>query len=90
VINIGSGKAVTIGEMAAQIIQLTGEEASVEVDAKRVRPEGSEVMQLLCNNSKAKELLGWEPRTSFRDGLLEVIKFVQENLGLYKPDIYTV
>jgi NAD dependent epimerase/dehydratase len=90
VINIGSGRGVTIGETAAQIIKLTGEDASIEVDTKRVRPEGSEVMELLCNNSKAKELLGWEPRISFSDGLLEVIRFVEENLSLYKPDIYNV
>jgi NAD dependent epimerase/dehydratase len=90
VINIGSGTAVTIGETAEQIIKLIGTEASIEVDAKRVRPEGSEVMELLCNNSKAKELLGWEPRISLRDGLQRVIAFVEENIGLYKPDIYNV
>jgi NAD dependent epimerase/dehydratase len=90
VINIGSGRAVTIGETAAQIIQLIGEEVSIEADPKRVRPEGSEVMELLCNNAKAKELLGWEPRISLSDGLQEVIRFIEENLSLYKPDIYNV
>lgn len=90
VVNIGSGTAVTIGETAEQIIRLIGKDASIEVDPRRVRPEGSEVMELLCNNAKAKQLLGWEPRISFKDGLQRVITFVAANLGLYKPDIYNV
>jgi NAD dependent epimerase/dehydratase len=90
VVNIGSGTAVTIGETAEQIIRLIGKDASIEVDTKRVRPEGSEVMELLCNNAKAKQLLGWEPTISFKDGLQRVITFVEANLGLYKPDIYNV
>jgi NAD dependent epimerase/dehydratase len=90
VINIGSGTAVTIGETAEQIIRLIGKEASIEVEPKRIRPEGSEVMELLCNNAKAKELLGWEPTISFKDGLQRVITFIEANLGLYKPDIYNV
>jgi nucleoside-diphosphate-sugar epimerase len=90
VINIGSGTAVTIGETAEQIIRLIGKEASIEVEGKRIRPEESEVMELLCNNAKAKQLLGWEPTISFQDGLQRVIAFVEANLGLYKPDIYNV
>jgi NAD dependent epimerase/dehydratase len=90
VVNIGSGTAVTIGETAEQIIGLIGKDASIEVDTKRVRPEGSEVMELLCNNAKAKQMLGWEPTISFKDGLQRVITFVEANLGLYKPDIYNV
>jgi NAD dependent epimerase/dehydratase len=90
VINIGSGTAVTIGETAEQIIKLMGKEASIEVDTNRVRPEASEVMALLCNNSKAKELLGWEPKIAFRDGLKSAIAFVEENLAHYKPDTYSV
>jgi NAD dependent epimerase/dehydratase len=90
VINIGSGTAVTIGETAEHIIRLLGKEVSIEVETKRIRPEGSEVMELLCNNAKAKQLLGWEPTISFKDGLQRVITFVEANLGLYKPDIYNV
>jgi NAD dependent epimerase/dehydratase len=90
VINIGAGTAVTIGETASRIIALIGKKASIEVDAKRIRPDGSEVMELLCDNSKAKELLGWEPRISFSDGLREVIRFIEKNPDLYKPDIYNV
>jgi NAD dependent epimerase/dehydratase len=90
VINIGSGTAVTIEEVAKLIIKLIGKDVSIEVDAERVRPQGSEVMELLCNNSKAKELVGWVPQVSLSDGLQEVIRYIQMNLGLYKPDIYNV
>jgi nucleoside-diphosphate-sugar epimerase len=36
------------------------------------------------------ELIGWEPRVSLEEGLARTIKFIQENLSRYKPDIYNV
>jgi NAD dependent epimerase/dehydratase len=90
VINIGSGQGVTIGETAKEIMQLIGKVVPIETDEKRIRPEGSEVMKLLCDNSKANELAGWTPSISFRDGLKETITFVEQNLDFYKPEIYNV
>jgi len=47
-------------------------------------------MELLCDHRKAMELIGWEPRVSLEEGLARTIKFIQENLSRYKPDIYNV
>jgi len=90
VINIGRGEGVTIGDLAQKIIRLMDAEVTIKTDTQRVRPEKSEVRELICGNRKAKALLNWEPSWSLDDGLLETIAFVRENLDQYKADIYNV
>ena len=90
VINIGSGKSVSIGELAEKIVNLIDGNKRIVTEDARVRPEASEVMELLCDRRKAWELIGWEPRVSLEEGLAGTIKFIQENLSRYKPDIYNV
>jgi NAD dependent epimerase/dehydratase len=90
VINIGSGKSVSIGELAGKIVDLLGGNKRIVTEDERVRPEASEVLELLCDHRKARELIGWEPRVSLEEGLAGTIKFIRENLSRYKPDIYNV
>lgn len=90
VINVGSGKSVSIGELAEKIVGLVGNQKRILTEDKRVRPEASEVMELLCDNRQAKALLGWEPRLSLEEGLLRTLRFIGENLSRYKPEIYNV
>lgn len=90
VINIGSGRAFTIGEIAEQIISIIGKKVEIISDKQRVRPEKSEVFQLVCNNSKAKKLIGWEEIKSFETGLKETINWIQDNLSHYKINIYNI
>src|SRR5208337_612572 len=90
VINIGSGESVSIGELAEKIVDLLGGNKRIITEDERVRPVASEVMELLCDHRKARELIGWEPRVSLEKGLAGTIKFIQENLSRYKPDIYNV
>src|SRR5207247_2690672 len=58
-INIGSGKGITIGELAAFILEIMTYRKKVVTDAQRIRPPGSEVMKLICDNTKALKLIGW-------------------------------
>lgn len=91
VINTGNGTGITIGELSEKItslIEIPG--LKVFVDEKRIRPEKSEVMELICDNSKAKKLLGWEPKYSLEEGLRETINWIKEHKKLYKPGIYNV
>ncbi|MGB9860205.1 MAG: NAD-dependent 4,6-dehydratase LegB, partial [Moorellaceae bacterium] len=62
VVNLGSGREVSIRELALIIERLSGKEISIEQEDLRVRPPGSEVERLLCDNRKARRLTGWEPR----------------------------
>jgi NAD dependent epimerase/dehydratase len=90
VINVGTGKSVSIGELAEQIVGLLGGGKRIVTAEERVRPEDSEVMELLCDNRKARELLGWGPQVSLEEGLARTISYIEANLSRYKPEIYNV
>ena len=90
VINIGSGREVSIGELARMIVGLTGSRSEVEEDAQRVRPAASEVERLLCDDRRARELLGWAPKVSLEEGLRRTIEWVERHLDRFKTDIYNI
>ena len=66
VVNIGTGKDISIGELVEKILGMMGEEKRVEVEDQRIRPEKSEVMQLLSDTRLAQSLFGWIPRYILR------------------------
>ena len=88
-INIGSGKGISIGELAHKIIQMINPETEIIIDTKRIRPDKSEVMKLICDNTKAREILNWKPNFSLEDGIKETISYIKNHLELYKL-IYNV
>jgi dTDP-glucose 4,6-dehydratase len=90
VINIGSGREIGMLDLANLIISLTGKKVEIVSESQRIRPENSEVERLLCDNSKAKELLGWSPKHTLEEGLKATIAYIEANLGRYKADIYNI
>ncbi len=56
-IHFGSGKAVTIGDLAQRCLDVVGSSAKIVSSNDRIRPAKSEVGLLLCNPEKAKSLL---------------------------------
>jgi nucleoside-diphosphate-sugar epimerase len=62
----------------------------VRADQERFRPEKSEVLELICNNTKAKVLLGWEPQYTLLQGLQKTFAYIQEHGHLYKPYMFTL
>ncbi|MBI5171414.1 MAG: GDP-mannose 4,6-dehydratase [Candidatus Melainabacteria bacterium] len=47
-----------------------------------------QVFRHTCDASKAKRLLGWEPRTDFRDGLKKTMVWYQENQSWWQPQMW--
>ena len=90
VVNIGSGRGVTIGQTARLLMKLTGRRAEIREDRRRVRPERSEVMRLVCGNSKARRLTGWRPRVTLEHGLARTVEYVRAHLADYKAALYNV
>lgn len=90
VINIGSGRDVSVSELVALISRLLGKKLRIVKDTKRIRPSKSEVIRLLSDNTKAKRMLGWEPKFSLEEGLRLTIDFIRKNPGLYDPKAYAV
>jgi len=70
-INLGNCEEVTIRQVAEEIIQLTGSRSRIESrplppdDPKRRQPD----------ITRARELLGWEPRTDRREGFARTIEY---------------
>jgi dTDP-glucose 4,6-dehydratase len=90
VINFGSGREISIEELAKLLMQLTGIDKPLVSTAERQRPGASEVDRLCCDASKAKALLGWEPALSLEQGLELTIAWMREHLQYYRPESYTV
>jgi NAD dependent epimerase/dehydratase len=89
VTNVGNGRAISIGDLARMMAVLAGRpDVPIVGDDDRVRPDMSEVMQLVCDHSKATERAQWEPRTSLKDGLTQVMEFTERHISLYRPETY--
>jgi len=88
--NLGYGEDIQIGDLAEEIISLIGRPVEIIVDQSRLRPEKSEVLRLVSDNSKAKKILDWEPDTSLKSGLQLTIDWIQENLDRFQPGSYQV
>lgn len=90
VVNVGSGREISIGDLVHEITNLMGKAVEIECESNRMRPEGSEVERLCAANSLARELLGWEPRYTLDEGLRLTIEWIGGHLEYYRPHIYTI
>ena len=77
IINAGSGRDISIRDLALLICR----------DPKRIRyikhphPQ-SEIPRLLCDYTKAKQILGWSPKKSLEDGIKKTREWIKVKLGL--------
>lgn len=91
-VNIGSNFEISIGDTLKTIARLMDAEVNVVQDPQRIRPAGSEVQRLWCDNKKIHDLTGFEPEFNIEQGLSETIKWFtdRDNLKHYKTNIYNV
>jgi dTDP-glucose 4,6-dehydratase len=89
-LNIGSGMAVTIGEVAERIQKLCGTLLPIVIDERRVRPSASEVRELRCDAGRARAELGWQPRVSLDEGLAATIVWMRRHADEFRPTEYAV
>jgi dTDP-glucose 4,6-dehydratase len=88
VVNIGTGTDISIEELVKKILGLMGKQGKIEVEDRRIRPEKSEVMQLLSDTRLAQKLFQWTPRYTLEAGLRETIEWYQKNLSRFKVGSY--
>ena len=70
-INLGSGEEISIADLVATIVDLTGFEGKLCWD--RRRPDGQPRRRL--DTTKARRLFGFEARTGLEDGLRRTIEW---------------
>jgi NAD dependent epimerase/dehydratase len=90
VINLGSGRDISIGDLAQRVLAQLGKDLPVVSDAERSRPAPSEVERLLSDNRQAETLMGWRPQVPLDQGLEQTIAWVTQNIDRYRGGSYTV
>ena len=90
VVQLGTGRAVSIGALAELAQRTLGITVEVVGDELRLRPEGSEVARLVSDPTRAGRVLGWSPSVSLEDGLLRTAEWIRANLSFYTPWEYVV
>jgi dTDP-glucose 4,6-dehydratase len=77
-VNIGNPRELTIGELARRVIEVTGSRSRVvfrplPVDDPKIRQP---------DITRARTLLGWEPKVSLEEGLPRTMEYFKKKLGV--------
>src|SRR5216117_2551667 len=75
-VNIGNPREMTIKQFAEEIIRITG--ARSRIDYKPLPVDDPKVRQ--PDISRAKKILGWEPKVKFEQGIKQTIDYFKESL----------
>ena len=78
IINLGCDRPVTVNGVIARIEKCLGEIARVETASRHP----ADVIGTWADITKAKRLLGWEPRISLEEGLLRSVEWYKQNRTL--------
>src|SRR6202165_1101556 len=76
-VNIGNPREMTIKQFAAEIIRITGARSTIEY--KPLPEDDPKVRQ--PDITRAKKVIGWEPRVSFEAGIAKTIEYFRDWIG---------
>ncbi len=77
IINIGNGLEYKVRDVVAMILELMNRPIKPKFGALAYRP--GEAWHFYCDNTKARELLGWEPKVNLEDGLKMTINWSRKH-----------
>lgn len=78
VVNLGYGADWSVAELAEALGKLLGwRKIDITIDEARLRP--LDVERLCCDNSRIKQMIGWEPEISVAEGLRKTIEWHRGN-----------
>ena len=78
ILNIGCGEEVSMRDLASLVLELMGDPITPQFGALPERP--TEIERMYSDSTKARRLLGWQPRHDLRDGLLRTISWYEGEL----------
>jgi UDP-glucose 4-epimerase len=90
VIQLGTGRALSIGELFQAACRALGVSSIVVEDRARFRPNASEVLVLESDPSRARERLNSEAVVPLEDGLARTARWMEQNRHLYDVERYHV
>ena len=82
IFNLGGGEPVSLADIAAELVKLTGR-GSVRLVPFPPEQQLIEIGNCYLSCEKIQTVLGWWPRTSWRDGLARTIDFYRKHLPQY-------
>ena len=89
-LNVGSNNEYSIENIAKKILVKLNSKANIKKEAQRTRSIKSEVVRLVCDNSKFLKYTQWKPKIKIEKGLDRTINWFKEFKDLFKHDIYNV
>lgn len=75
IINLGSDCPITVSQCLRTVEEVTGKEAIIE--RKPVHP--ADVFATWADISRARQLLNWEPKVMYRDGITNLVNWYYDN-----------
>lgn len=85
VFNVGSGQSISILEIAKLITKYMKIPQS-QIHFTKDRP--GQVSTFACNYSKFRKLLGWKPKISLREGLIDTISWYKNNKNVWEQQTW--
>lgn len=75
-VNLGSGEGISVKELVDEIVRRTNFKGKIIYDS--TKPKG--VQKKLVDINLARKYLGFEPKWTLREGLMETVKWVKQEL----------
>jgi NAD dependent epimerase/dehydratase len=91
-VNIGSGSEISVSDTLSLIRELMNSDVKFISEEERIRPGNSEVFRLWCDNTRIRDLTGYTPQYSLKDGLKATIDWLAKpgTLAKYKVELYNI
>lgn len=77
-VNLGTGKCISIGDIAELCMKVTQQSLPLICDEERVRPAKSEVDRLQADIQKVQNLCSWAPQVDLESGLRQTFEDLQQ------------
>jgi dTDP-glucose 4,6-dehydratase len=88
VVNCGSGRSVTIGDLARLIGTIVGRQPELVISQQRIRPASSEVDRLRADSTRAHDLLRWTAGIPLEEGLRLTVEWIAAHPVAYRSGVY--
>lgn len=85
VINVGTGRSLSIEDIANLVVDKMGKSRSL---VKYIDDRPGQVLRHTSSTAKAKELLGWNAKISFEDGINNVIEWYKNNKTWWEKQLW--
>lgn len=77
VFNIACGQSISVNTLASELNRLLG----TQIKPLYTEPRAGDIRHSVADISKAREILGFEPKYSFKDGLTKTLNWFKERMG---------